>query len=336
MGRLAMGATDLHIDGADRSDEIGDMNRAVEVFCENADARLALEADQRRDTEARLKREEPLRERIAQFRTGVGSVLEGIDGASRQMNDTAESLAGLAAQTRGGATMAASSSTQASANVQTMASAAEELSASIAEISGQLSRATEIVSKVTSRASRTTEQVAELASAARRIGEVVEMIQEIAEQTNLLALNATIEAARAGESGRGFAVVASEVKALASQTAKATKEISHQIEGIQLSTGVTVEAITEISETMNEVNMITASIAAVEEQNYSTQEISRNVQEAASGAEEVARNVESIAGAADTTARNADQVREASGQLTTRAERLNREVADFLGSVQAA
>lgn len=337
MERLAAGETALRIEGAGRRDELGEMSRAVEVFRDNAVTRAALEAERAGEVEARLAREAQLRDLVARFRTGVGDVISGLDTAARQMGETAESLSNVAEQTRGRTSTAAGASSQASSNVQTVASAAEQLSASIGEISGQLSRATDIVARVTARATRTSDEVAVLAGAARRIGEVVEMIQDIAEQTNLLALNATIEAARAGDSGRGFAVVASEVKALASQTARATKEIGEQIAGIQSSTEGTVEAISEISKTMTEVNAITASIAAaVEQQSYSTQEISRNVQEAATGSEEAARNVEGIAAAAETTAQGATRMRAASGSVEERARALSREVGEFLGGVEAA
>ena len=337
MERLAAGETALSVEGAGRRDELGEMSRAVDVFRDNAVTRAALEAERAAEVEARLAREAQLRDLVARFRSGVGDVISGLDAAARQMGETAESLSSVAEQTRGRTSTAAGASTQASSNVQTVASAAEQLSASIGEISGQLSRATDIVARVTARATRTSDEVAVLAGAARRIGEVVDMIQDIAEQTNLLALNATIEAARAGDSGRGFAVVASEVKALASQTARATKEISQQIAGIQSSTEGTVEAISEISKTMTEVNAITASIAAaVEQQSYSTQEISRNVQEAATGAEEAARNVEGIAAAAETTAQGATRMRAASGSVEERARVLSREVGEFLGGVEAA
>src|SRR5207302_471924 len=122
--------------------------------------------------------------------------------------------------------------------------------------------------------------------------EVVSLIQAIAEQTNLLALNATIEAARAGAAGRGFAVVAAEVKSLATQTAKATEEISTQIGKIQGSTKDAVAAIQGIGGVIGQVSEIGAAIAAaVDEQIVSTQHISRNVQQAARGTQEVTHNI---------------------------------------------
>src|SRR5207253_10906343 len=135
-------------------------------------------------------------------------------------------------------------------------------------------------------------RITELSSAASRIGDVVKMITAIAEQTNLLALNATIEAARAGEAGRGFAVVASEVKALASQTAKATDEIGTQIAAMQTATQDSVGAIKEIGGTIGRIAEIATTIAAaVEEQGATTQEIARNVQQAAHGTSEVAGSI---------------------------------------------
>ena len=110
------------------------------------------------------------------------------------------------------------------------------MTASVAEISRQVQESNRIAGEAVNQAEMTDARINELSKAALRIGDVVNLITTIAEQTNLLALNATIEAARAGDAGRGFAVVAQEVKALAAQTASATKEISSQIAGMQVAT----------------------------------------------------------------------------------------------------
>jgi methyl-accepting chemotaxis protein len=176
-----------------------------------------------------------------------------------------------------------------------------------------------------------------LSRAPSDIGDVVKLITAIAEQTNLLALNATIEAARAGDAGRGFAVVASEVKALAEQTAKATDEISQQISSVQTATQESVGAIKEISETIGRLSEIASAIAsAIEEQGAATQEISRNVQQAANGTQQVSANISDVErGAQDTGAASA-QVLSSAKSLAGDSNRLKREVGNFLESVRAA
>ena len=183
----------------------------------------------------------------------------------------------------------------------------------------------------------TTERVSELSKAATRIGDVVELINTIAGQTNLLALNATIEAARAGEAGRGFAVVASEVKALAEQTAKATGEIGTQISGIQAATQESVNAIKEISGTIEKLSEISSTIAAaVEEQGAATQEIARNVQQAAQGTQQVSSNITDVQRGATETGSASSQVLSAAQMLSGDSGRLRSEVSKFLTSVRAA
>jgi methyl-accepting chemotaxis protein len=177
----------------------------------------------------------------------------------------------------------------------------------------------------------------ELDETARTIGTIVGMIQEIAEQTNLLALNATIEAARAGEAGKGFAVVASEVKSLATQTAKATDEISALISTIQQRAGGAVEAIRAITGRVDELEQITGAVAAaIEEQNAATQEISRNIEGVASAADEVNGNVAFVSEAAAETGRMATGVEQAAGQVEARSTNLGTRVRSFLDDVRAA
>jgi methyl-accepting chemotaxis protein len=183
----------------------------------------------------------------------------------------------------------------------------------------------------------TTDRVGELSKSAAHIGDVVELINTIAGQTNLLALNATIEAARAGEAGRGFAVVASEVKALAQQTVKATGEIGQQISGIQAATHDPVNAIKEISTTIEKLSEISFAIAAaVEEQGAATQEISRNVQQAAQGTQQVSSNISDVQRGASETGSASSQVLSAAKSLSGDSGRLKAEVSKFLTSVRAA
>lgn len=211
------------------------------------------------------------------------------------------------------ASAAAAASTQTAGNMQAVASGAEELAASVSEISRQAADALSISTKAVEQANETNQIVSGLAQAAQKIGDVVKLINNIADQTNLLALNATIEAARAGEAGRGFAVVASEVKSLATQTSKATDEISGQIAEVQNSTASAVTVIEAITQTISRINEISAAIAAsVEEQSSVTQNISENMQVAAQGVNDINASMNEIASAAQSVDAATRKVKEAS------------------------
>jgi methyl-accepting chemotaxis protein len=230
----------------------------------------------------------------------------------RDLHVIAEAISSASRQVNG----AASASAQTSANVQAVASGAEELLASIGEISRRVTEASKISAQAVAQSRRTNEIVTGLSSSASRIGDVVSLINTIAAQTNLLALNATIEAARAGEAGRGFAVVASEVKSLATQTSKATEEISGQIAAVQNATNEAVAAIGDISGTINTISEISETIAAaVEEQNAVTSDIASNMQTAAAGVRAITDNMGEIVAATNEASQAALQVREASQAL---------------------
>jgi len=221
--------------------------------------------------------------------------------------------------------------------VQTVASATDEMAASVAEIGRQVQESSRIAAEAVTQAQKTDARITALALAADRIGDVTKLITTIAEQTNLLALNATIEAARAGEAGRGFAVVAQEVKALASQTAKATSEISTQIGEIQIATRDSVSAIKEIGGTIGRVSEIATTIAAaIEEQGAATQEIARNVQQAAEGTSEVASNAAEVNRSATEAGSASSQVLASAKLLATESARLKREMDRFLTTIRAA
>jgi methyl-accepting chemotaxis protein len=337
MSRLAAGNTDIKIPWARRFDEIGEMGRALRVFRENAIEKTKLRAEQeQKDIAAREEKRRAMIELADRFEGQVKGIVESVTEETAQMQAVATQMSGTAEESSKQSAAVASASREASANVATVASSAEQLTASIAEIGNQAEQSAEISGRAVDQAERTDTTVRDLSEAAGRIGEVVDLINDIAGQTNLLALNATIEAARAGEAGKGFAVVAQEVKNLANQTAKATEEISTQIEAIQDQTVGAVDDIRGIRDIIGEINEISVTIAAaVEQQGVSTREIARNVQEAARGTGEVDANIGKVNEAAGDTGAAAGQVMSATESLTKRAEGLSQEVESFLAGIRA-
>jgi methyl-accepting chemotaxis protein len=337
MRRLAAGELEIEVIGGQRRDEVGVLARALTVFKENAVSARKLGEEQRAEQAQRDARARAVEEHIESFKGPVQSALDMLAAAATRMRSTSASMS--AAAESGGQQSASvlAASEQAAANVQSVASACEELSASISEISTQVSHAAQITGKAVHQTEETDSKVRKLAEAAERIGEVVNLISDIASQTNLLALNATIEAARAGEAGKGFAVVASEVKALATQTANATEEITSQISAIRDATGTVVQGIGAIGGTINQVNEISSSIAsAVEQQSAVTRDISRNTQEAATNTTEVTRNVAGLNEMAGETRSAATQELASADDLGRHADTLRREIGAFLGKIRAA
>ena len=337
MSRLADGDTSVQVPGVGRGDEVGAMAAAVQVFKDNAIRNAELAATAEKDAAERAARADRLSEATEGFSRDIGAVLEQVTGAARQLQGTSGSLTATAQETSERASSVASSSERASQNVETVAAASEELGASIQESTRQVKQQRELAGEAAEDAKASAAEVRRLAESAQKIGEVVGLITDIAEQTNLLALNATIEAARAGEAGKGFAVVASEVKSLASQTAKATEQISKDIEAIQSQTSATVTSIDVIGQRIGSITEIATAVAtAVEEQAAATQEISRNVQSAASGARDVNENISGVTEAAGGLDRSSSELAEASQVLTTQSEELQRFVTRFVEDVRAA
>jgi methyl-accepting chemotaxis protein len=338
MRRLADGDTNVDIQGGDRKDEIGAMAAAVEVFRANAVERIQIEAERKQaETRAAAAHQAEMHQLADEFEAAVGNIVNSVSTASRDLEGAAGRLAKTAETTQQLSGLVASDSEDASSNVKSIAKATEELTSSVGEIARQVHESSRIANEAVAQAQKTDGRIAELSQAAQRIGDVVKLITAVAEQTNLLALNATIEAARAGEAGRGFAVVAQEVKALAAQTARATDEISGQIARMQTATAESVTAINDISATIDRVSEIASAItAAVVAQGTLTQEIARNIQQAAEGTSRVAVNIGEVNRGATETGGASTEVLTSAGELSSEGRKLKLEVDRFLTTVRAA
>ncbi len=255
---------------------------------------------------------------------------QSLASASEELSAVSGEMSGSASESSSQAGLVSAAAEQVSRNVQTVATGTEEMSASIREIAHNASNAAGVAAQAVVVAESTTATVAKLGDSSAEVGNVIKVINSIAEQTNLLALNATIEAARAGEAGKGFAVVANEVKELAQETGKATEDIGRRIEAIQVDTQAAVTAIAEIAEIIGQINDTQSTIAsAVEEQTATTNEMSRNVAEAATGSADIAMNVTGVARSASDTQAAANSTSQAADELARMAAQVRSLVGQF-------
>ena len=338
MQKVSGGDLAAEIPSTATQNEIGDQARALIVFRDGLAEAARLRQEQvEREKEAATRLVAERNQIADRFMATMGALAEGFVKSSGEVADAAKNLSATAEETSRQAVAVSQAAEEASTNVQTVAASTEELASSVREINGQVVHSTKVVEVAAGEASNTETNIRVLSEAAEKIGDVVNLIKAIAGQTNLLALNATIEAARAGEAGRGFAVVASEVKQLAAQTAHATDEIALKIGEIQSATQETVASIGRIVGTIGSIREVTSSIAgAVAQQGAATDEISGNTHRAAQGAGHVTDNISGVGRAAEMTGAAATQLMGLSGDLSSRADDLTRQVQSFVKTLRAA
>ena len=334
---LSGGKLDKDVPSRELKDEIGDMARSVQIFKDNMVRAKELEAEQLMDQREKEVRQGKVNVATTKFEKSMSEIVRFVASASTELQASAQSLSVSAEQTSKQSNAVAAAAQEASANVQTVSSASEELSSSINEISSQINRSSQVANRAVIDARAAGVSVATLVTAAQKIGDVTQLISNIAEQTNLLALNATIEAARAGEAGKGFAVVAAEVKNLATESTKATEEISSKIAEIQAISNASAASINQICKVIEEMDQISGSIsAAIQQQTAATQEISRNVAEAYSGTSEVTQSIGTVSDAANDTGSASTEVLGAATELAKQSDILKSALDEYISAIAAA
>jgi methyl-accepting chemotaxis protein len=337
VGRLAQQDYAVEIPAGKNDDEIGQMRAALLVLRENGREHARMIEIRTEEQAVATRRTTAVSDLCHGFDGRIGESIASVDRATARLLDASGVMRSAAGRSSSETATVASSAVEASAGASAVAAATEQLASSISEIGRRMSESANISADAIEKAGKTDTTIAGLVAASRKIGEVVTLIGDIASQTNLLALNATIEAARAGEMGKGFAVVASEVKSLASQTARATADITQRIAQVQSITREAVEGVRAVSAVIRDMDSITVGIAAaVEQQGAATSEIARNVQGVATAANQISASIAGVEEAAGQSDTAAGAVRQAAEQMTSQAETLKGDVAEFLSGIRAA
>jgi methyl-accepting chemotaxis protein len=338
MVRLTEGDTGVEIPHAERRTEIGAMARAVKAFKENMLLVDSLREEQRQAAEQaeRGERQQKLEAAMAEFDAKGEAMIRNVEAALAEVGTVASELTGTAADTARRCAVAAEGARTASGGVGDVALSVEDLTRGIEGMAGRMTATARIAAEAAEKVQATDATVRGLSATANRIGDVVSLILAIAHQTRMLALNATIEAARAGEAGRGFAVVAAEVKNLADQTARATAEITAQIEAVRAETGQAVDTIQGVTSIILEIDSAIRDVTGtVEHQGETASTINASIHAAARGSDEASGNIGVVAGAAEATDSLARRVFSAAEVLGRDSRGLKEAVQDFLTVARA-
>ena len=325
----------------DRGDEYGAMARAIEKLRLNTAKLLELsdtERATREEIEAmRVQQGEKLHALAESFERTVGDVASGVAAAAQQLHTTATTVASTADRATSEGNAVSQAMAEASAGASAAAAASDEFAMSIGEISRQAANSAELARTAKKNAGDANQTIGALDDAAMQIGQVVELISNIAKRTNLLALNASIEAARGGEAGRGFAVVASEVKELASQTTRATEDVSAQIQAIQASTGNSVAALKTVTGQIEQLETTAISIAsAVDQQSIAGQDLAQSIDRSARSTGDVSAHIERLQETSLATGAAASEVLNSVSELDEQASVLREQVNSFLQQVRVS
>jgi methyl-accepting chemotaxis protein len=301
------------------------------------DAATALAAAQIEAVKRAEDRTTHILEEVDKFRTGAGHIALELAEASDAVDLSVVGVQKAANSALEKSSRAAEASEQGTNNLTASATSTEELSMATSELARRAESARAAVNDAEVAVAAARGSISDLQSAADKIGSIVGLISSIAEQTNLLALNATIEAARAGDAGRGFAVVAQEVKALASQTTRATQDIIAQIAAVQDGTARSVHEIGSIGVAMETLSHNASEVAsAVDQQNALTGELARSLHETVVEVMAAGEGYEGAAQLMQTTNLNIGTLRTTVERMRSISDGLGRDVESFAAAVRAA